>query len=61
MNLKTITLSERSRREKEYTVHDYIMQNINRSKMTKSISVFSWDLDTEQGMDCKGTQGIFWG
>lgn len=55
MNLRTITLSERSQREKEYTVHDHIMQNINYSKMTKSISVFSWNLDAEQGMACKGT------
>lgn len=25
--------------------------------MTKSMSVFSWDLQAEQGMDCKGSQG----
>lgn len=61
MNLKTITLSEKSQTEKEYTVHDYIMQNTNYSKMTKMMSVFSWDLEAELGMAYKGTQGIFWG
>ena len=38
-----------------------LIQNTNYSKMTKSMSVLSWDPKAEQGMDCKWTQGIFWG